>query len=126
MNMPVEAFSFVPELVGRQPLTILLGKTKGKGSIRYMAKKRAWGCPRKPLTEYSRRSRTTSAEANKRVLTQEKFRETVRCATSVPQDAYLNEERVAVVNGCSGHENQPQPLHKWPILRVSRGDSVDR
>jgi isopropylmalate/homocitrate/citramalate synthase len=80
-NMPLEMFPFLPELVGHDPVGILLGKKSGKDSIHYMAKKLGLTIPESAVDMILEKVKTT-AEENKRVLTQEEFLRIVTNATS--------------------------------------------
>ena len=80
-NMPLEMFPFLPELVGHDPVGILLGKKSGKDSIHYMAKKLGLTIPESAVDMILEKMKTT-AEENKRVLTQEEFLRIVTNATS--------------------------------------------
>jgi isopropylmalate/homocitrate/citramalate synthase len=71
-NMPLEVFPFLPELVGHEPVGILLGKKSGRDSIYYLARKLGLTIPDAAVEEVLQKVKTT-AETNKRVLTQEEF-----------------------------------------------------
>lgn len=77
VNMPLEIFPFVPELVGQERIGILLGKKSGRDSINYVAKKMGLTIPEAAVDEILQKVKTT-AEANKRVLTQDEFLQAVR------------------------------------------------
>ena len=79
-NMPLEMIPFVPELVGHQPLGILLGKKSGRDSIYYMAKKLGLTIPESAVDGILEKVKTT-AEENKRVITQEEFLQIVKEST---------------------------------------------
>ncbi len=81
-NMPLEIFPFVPELVGHEPIGILLGKKSGRDSIQYMAKRLGLTIPESAVDEILRKVKVT-AEANKRVLTRDEFLQLV--VASAPQ-----------------------------------------
>lgn len=81
-NMPLEIFPFVPELVGHEPIGILLGKKSGRDSIYYMAKRLDLTIPESAVDEILQKVKM-AAEANKRVLTREEFLQVVQ--TTVPQ-----------------------------------------
>jgi len=76
-NMPLEVFPFLPELVGHEPVEILLGKKSGKDSILYMARKLGLTIPEAALDEVLEKVKTT-AEASKRVLTRDEFLQIVQ------------------------------------------------
>lgn len=71
-NMPLEIFPFVPELVGHEPIGILLGKKSGRDSIYYAAKKLGLTVPESDVDTLLEKVKTT-AEAKKRALTQDEF-----------------------------------------------------
>ena len=79
LNMPLEVFPFLPELVGHDPVRILLGKKSGRDSIYYMAKKLGLTIPEAAVDEVLQKVKTV-AEANKRVLTQDEFLQIVQSA----------------------------------------------
>lgn len=76
-NMPLEIFPFVPQLVGQEPIEILLGKKSGRDSIFYAAKKLALSIPEGSVDAILEKVKTT-AEAKKRTLTRDEFLEIVR------------------------------------------------
>jgi len=80
-NMPLEIFPFLPKLVGHEPIGILLGKKSGRDSIYYMAKKMGLTISDSAVDEVLQRVKTT-AEANKRVLTQNEFLQIIQNVTS--------------------------------------------
>ena len=76
-NMPLEIFPFTPDLVGHEPIGILLGKKSGRDSIFYAAKKLGLTVPETAVDAILEKVKTT-AEANKRTLTEEEFLQIVR------------------------------------------------
>lgn len=76
-NMPLEIFPFVPELVGHEPIGIMLGKKSGRDSILYMAKRLGLTIPEPAVDEILQKVKVV-AEENKRVLTHDEFLQLVR------------------------------------------------
>jgi 2-isopropylmalate synthase len=76
-NMPLEIFPFAPDLVGHEPIGILLGKKSGRDSILYAAKKLGLTVPETAVDAILEKVKTT-AEANKRTLTEEEFLQIAR------------------------------------------------
>ena len=76
-NMPLEIFPFLPQLVGHEPIGILLGKKSGRDSIFYVARKLGLTIPEGSVDAILERVKTT-AEAKKRTITQDEFLEIVR------------------------------------------------
>ena len=70
-------FPFVPQLVGHEPIGILLGKKSGRDSIFYAAKKLGLTIPEGSVDAILERVKTT-AEAKKRTITRDEFLEIVR------------------------------------------------
>jgi isopropylmalate/homocitrate/citramalate synthase len=79
--MPLEVFPFLPELVGHDPVEILLGKKSGRDSIFYVGEKFGLAIPENAVDSILEKVKTT-AEANKRALTKEEFIQIVRDAKS--------------------------------------------
>jgi isopropylmalate/homocitrate/citramalate synthase len=76
-KMPLEIFPFVPELVGHQPIEILLGKKSGRDSIYYIAKQLGLTIPESAIDGILEKVKVT-AENNKRVLTRDEFLQLIR------------------------------------------------
>ncbi|MGA2239887.1 MAG: pyruvate carboxyltransferase [Candidatus Bathyarchaeia archaeon] len=71
-GMPLEVFPFLPELVGHDPVKILLGKKSGRDSVFYVGGKLGLSIPETAVDKILENIKTT-AEANKRALTEEEF-----------------------------------------------------
>jgi isopropylmalate/homocitrate/citramalate synthase len=79
--MPLEVFPFLPELVGHDPVKILLGKKSGRDSIFYVGEKLGLAVPETAVDEILEKVKMI-AEANKRAPTQEEFIRIVQDAKS--------------------------------------------
>jgi isopropylmalate/homocitrate/citramalate synthase len=71
-NMPLEVLPFLPQLVGQEPVGILLGKKSGRDSIHYVANKLGLTVSDPTVDEILRRVKI-KAETEKRVITDEEF-----------------------------------------------------
>jgi isopropylmalate/homocitrate/citramalate synthase len=80
-GVPLEVFPFLPELVGHEPVEILLGKKSGRDSIFYVGEKLGLAIPENIVDSVLEKVKTT-AEANKRALTKEEFIQIVQDAKS--------------------------------------------
>lgn len=72
MGMPLEMYPFTPELVGHDPVKILLGKKSGRDSILYMAEKLHLSLDEREVDEILRGVKEKAIE-NKRPLTEAEF-----------------------------------------------------
>jgi isopropylmalate/homocitrate/citramalate synthase len=81
-NMPLEIFPFVPDLVGQEPIGILLGKKSGRDSIQYMAKQLGLTIPESAVDEILQKVKVT-AETKKCTLTRDEFLQLV--VATVPE-----------------------------------------
>jgi len=76
-NMPLKIFPFTPELVGHEPIGVLLGKKSSRDSIYYAAQKLGLTIREDTVDTILEKVKTT-AEAKKRTLAQDEFLEIVR------------------------------------------------
>ncbi|MEM2367066.1 MAG: pyruvate carboxyltransferase [Candidatus Bathyarchaeia archaeon] len=77
MNMPLEMFPFLPNVVGHNNVKIVLGKKSGRDSIAYKLKELGLKAPEDKIDQILEMVKTTS-EKKKRVLTDEEFKEIVK------------------------------------------------